>query len=965
MSKNAPVLCLVDGFGFIFRAYHAIRPLTNSKGMSTHALFGYVNMLLKTRKQIAPDFLAVALEGRGPTFRDDIYPEYKANRPEAPKDLKEQIPWVEPITTAMGISVLRTDGLEADDLIAAYVKRGREAGLDVVVVSGDKDLMQLVEDPHVRLFEPMKERWFAEADVLEKYGVQPKYIRDYLALMGDSSDNVPGVPGIGAKGAAQLIGQFGGMESILERVEEIKANRARESLKSNRDMALLSLELVTLKADAELPVPVDQLRTGEQDNKKLVELFTDLGFSQFLRQLVPAAVTSQASPATKAEPSSTQSASKPNLWGSLPLGAAAARMNAASQPAGTDEEGRVGEETGSSGSSSAASALVVGDSAGMPAPVVVRTLQQLDQLMSRMVEVGVVALDTETTSLQAVRAKLVGVSMALGPTELYYIPVGHRGEGAASQLSVELLVERLRPVLADPALKVVGQNFKYDALVLGNYGIEVPGFCFDTMLASYLLDPGRQSHGLDALAAEFLGHRMTSYSEVTRQGGLTVRFDQVPVDQAALYSGEDAWATWLLMEKFEPELRSSGLMPLLEEVEIPVSKILTGMERLGVAVDSSALERLAKELAKGMIALEADIFKTAGGVFNINSPKQLGEVLFERLNLPKGKKTKTGYSTDVSVLEELAPLHPVPAAVLRYRSLSKLKGTYADVLPDLVNPETGRIHTSYNQAVAATGRLSSSDPNLQNIPIRGEDGKRIREAFVPAKGMVFLSADYSQIELRVLAHLTGDANLIDAFRRGDDIHARTAAELFRVLPTMVTPDQRRLAKTINFGILYGMSAFRLSREQGIPYKHAEKFINDYFARYPKIRQFMDQCVSQAVENGYVETLLKRRRYIPDVRSSNAQVRSAAERVAVNTPVQGGAADIIKLAMIRLNDSLRQTGSGARLIMQVHDELVLEVPRSEVESVSALVVKAMEEVMELSVPLTVGVQWGENWAEAHG
>ncbi len=601
----------------------------------------------------------------------------------------------------------------------------------------------------------------------------------------------------------------------------------------------------------------------------------------------------------------------------------------------------------------------------MPAPVVVRTTEQLKQVVQSILRSGKVAVDTETTSIQASRAALVGISLALSAQELYYIPIGHRGPNTGPKIPLAQVIEILGPVLADPAIGKVGQHFKYDSIVLRCNGFNPVGLVFDTMLASYVLDPGRASHGLDALAAEFLGVRMVSYKEVTRQGGLNVRFDDVPVEQAARYSAEDAWATWLLMETFLPRLQQDGLLSLLTDVELPVSQILARMEEVGVAVDVGRLAQLSKEFATELLDVERQIYQAAGGTFNINSPKQLGEILFERLGLPKGKKTKTGYSTDVTVLEELAPLHPVAASVLRYRTLTKLKGTYVDPLPELIHPATGRIHTSYNQAVAATGRLSSSEPNLQNIPARGDEGRRIREAFVPAPGMVLLSADYSQIELRVLAHLAGDAHLVDAFKRGDDIHARTAAELFHVIPAMVTADQRRLAKTINFGILYGMSAFRLSREQGIPFKQADKFIKDYFAKYPGIDAFMKGCIHQAQELGYVETLLRRRRYIPDVRSSNGQVRAAAERMAVNTPVQGGAADLIKLAMIKVDLALKQSGLAARVIMQVHDELVLEVPESDVQAARELVTLAMESVMELAVPLKVGVSVGHNWAQAHG
>lgn len=961
MSSSPPVLCLVDGFGFVFRAYHAIRPLTNAKGMSTHALFGYTNMLLKSRKVLKPDYLAVALESPGPTFRQQIYPEYKANRPEVPADLKEQIPWVEPITEALGIPALRMPGLEADDVIAGYVERAVDKGFHVVVVSADKDLMQLVRDPTVRLFDPMKDKWYNEAEVLERYGVMPKNVVDLLSLMGDSSDNVPGVSGIGAKGAAALVQQFGDVESILAHAQEVKQNRTREALLSGHEDARLSKRLITLETRFDLPRPLEELVLAPRDPERLRTLFQELGFHSFLRDLLPASQPSV--PQLSSSNLAGVAAASPSRIKPLPLFA-----SAASRASSAPDDHVPGDSLSGTETYVETVPAVLGDVSyvgAMPAPAIVRTEQAIRELADRIRVAGKVALDTETTSLQATRAELVGLSLALSPDSLFYVPIAHRGPAAGAQLPLELVRAILGPVLSDPAVGKVGQHFKYDSVVLRCNGFQPAGLVFDTMLASYILDPGRTSHGLDGLAAEFLGVKTISYKEVTRQGGLAVRFDDVPVPEAARYSAEDVWATWLLMDCLEPRLVEQGLMSLLTDVELPVSEILAEMERVGVAIDPQRLGQLSKEFAGELLDVERQVYEAAGAPFNINSPKQLGEVLFERLGLPKGKKTKTGYSTDVTVLEELAPLHPVAASVLRYRTLTKLKGTYVDVLPELVNPRTGRIHTSYNQAVAATGRLSSSDPNLQNIPVRGDEGRRIREAFVPASGTVLLSADYSQIELRVLAHLAGDAHLVEAFKRGDDIHARTAAELFHVLPAMVTPDQRRLAKTINFGILYGMSAFRLAREQGLPYKQAEKFIKDYFARYPGIDAFMKGCIHQANELGYVETLLRRRRYIPDARSSNAQVRSAAERIAVNTPVQGGAADIIKLAMIRLDSKLRQSGTGARVIMQVHDELVLEVPLDQIEPVRELVIDAMESVMDLAVPLKVGACVGHNWAQAHG
>jgi DNA polymerase-1 len=599
----------------------------------------------------------------------------------------------------------------------------------------------------------------------------------------------------------------------------------------------------------------------------------------------------------------------------------------------------------------------------MPDPVVVQRIEQLEGLVRKIVAAGGVSVDTETTSTDPVAARLVGISLCVDPQTVAYLPVAHRGEGQV-QLPLAEVKRVLGPVLADPQLKKTGQHFKYDQVVLQSHGFAVDGLAFDSMLASYVLNPSRLSHGLDALAAEFLGVRTISYKEVTSRGGEQVLFDLVPVRDAARYSGEDAWVALLLREKLVPMVEQAGLASLLYDVEVPLSSVLAGMELCGVKVDVERLHALSREFEARLLTIEREVHQLAGAPFNIGSPKQLGEVLFEKLQLPTRKKTKTGYSTDVQVLEELASLHPLPARVLEYRSLSKLKSTYADVLPTLVNPKTGRVHTSFNQAATATGRLSSSDPNLQNIPVRQDEGRKIREAFIHEPGRVLLSADYSQIELRVLAHLCGDKTLMAAFRSGEDIHTRTAAEIFHVLPGLVTRQQRGMAKTVNFGILYGMSAFRLSREYGISNKEAKAFIDAYFARYPKVKEFADRTVRQAAETGMVETLLKRRRYVPEVRAQAAQVRAAGERIAVNTPVQGSAADIVKLAMLALERRLRDARLPAAMVLQVHDELVLEVAAGREKEVAEVVRDAMEKVLTLDVPLKVDVGTGDNWAQIH-
>jgi len=880
--------------------------------MATNALFGYVNMLLKVVKDLDPSHLAVVMDSIAPTFRKELYPPYKANRPPTPEDLKEQFPYVEPLTEALGIPTVRAETFEADDVIATLAVRGRNAGMDVTIVSSDKDLMQLVGDGVV-MFDTMKDRKFDSDAVVEKFGVPPQQMVDLQAIMGDSSDNVPGVKGLGPKGAAKLLLAFGSLDEVFARVDEVTPPRAQNLLKEHREAALVSRELVTLRTDAPVAAGLDSLVHGEKKVEKLRELFTFLGFKGFLKQLLPGSQEAPAEPASDVDAGAGAVAAAPR----------------------------------------------------MPEVKVVLTEQDLDAMISHIARVGSVSLDTETTSVQPMAARLVGISACPEPSGVYYLPLTHKGEGADRQLPTELVREKLSKVLEDSSVGKVGQNFKYDMVVLQNHGFSVAGLSFDTMLASYLLDPGRQSHSLDNLAAEFLGLKLISYKEVTTRGGMQLRFDRVPLAEAARYAGEDAWATLELARRLEPGIVEAGLESLLVDVELPVSEALADMERTGIAIDSELLQKLSGEFGSRLAAVERDIYEIAGVPFNINSPKQLGEVLFERHNLPRKRKTKTGYSTDVRVLEELSAVHPLPRKILDYRSMAKLKSTYIDVLPTLVNSKTGRIHTSFNQAVTATGRLSSSDPNLQNIPIRGEEGKRIREAFVPGEGKKFLAADYSQVELRILAHLAEDPVLIRAFNKGEDIHSRTAAEIFRVLPGMVSPDMRRVAKTINFGIVYGMSAYRLSREQKIPLNQAKTFIETYFQRYRGIKEFLEKAVAFGEEHGYVETLLKRRRYLPDLKARNKQVRAMAERMAINTPVQGGAADLVKLAMVKLHRRLANDGLPAKLVLQVHDELVVEAAPEAAEHVAEVVTEVMENVWQLSVPLKVDVGVGDNWAEVHG
>lgn len=900
LANQEQLFCLIDASGYVFRAYHAIRGMSNSEGLATNAIFGYVNMLRKTIKDLNPTHVAVVMDPVGKSFRHSLYPEYKANRPPAPEDLKEQFPFIQPLTEAMGFRTVVEDGFEADDLIATLARASAEDGLNVVVVSADKDLTQLVQGT-VRMFDSMKAKWWTKEAVVERFGVPPGQIRDLLAIMGDSSDNVPGVRGIGPKGAAKLLQQFGSLDELLERTDEVAANKQRENLVEHREMALLSQRLVSLRFDAPFDREWDSYQPREHDVDTLRELFTRFGFRRLAAEILP----------------------------------------------------------------DASSGGVEVDVPAMPEPVVLDTLEALQKVVEQAARQGRLALDTETTSTRPMAASLVGISMALDPQHVYYIPIAHRELLGGRQLKLDQVRETLGPLVADASVAKVGQNFKYDTVVLRNHGFAVDGLDFDTMIASYLIDPGRRSHSLDALSADLLGVKMTSYKEVTGTGKQQVTFDYVPIKQAARYAGEDAWGTLLLADRLGPQLEEAGLVALYRDVELPLSDMLADMEMAGVAINNDELKALSGDFAHRMAALEREIHGLAGIPFNLASPRQLGEILFERLKLPTKRKTKTGYSTDVRVLEELAALHPLPRKILEHRSLAKLKSTYSDVLPTLVNPTTGRIHSSFNQAVTATGRLSSSDPNLQNIPIRGEEGKRIRAAFVPAPGKKFLSADYSQVELRVMAHLAQDETLLRAFRRGEDIHSRTAAAIFGVMPGLLTPDMRRVAKTINFGIIYGMSAFRLAREQKLSRKQAEEFISRYFERYSGVKSFLESAVADARERGYAETLLKRRRYLPDLRASNHQVRSMAERMAINTPVQGGAADIVKVAMLKLQRQLQASGLPARVVLQVHDELVVEADADVAQEVADIMREAMEKAYELDVPLKVDLGIGDNWAQIHG
>lgn len=888
--SGKPVLYLIDGSSYIYRAYFAIRRLSSPTGFPTNALYGFTQMLLKVLKERAPDHVAVVFDKGRQTFRTELYPEYKANRAAMPDDLVPQIAPIKEMVRAFNIPVLEKEGFEADDIIGTMARQCEERGMEVVVVTGDKDLMQIVT-PCVTLLDTMKDKASGPAQVEERFGVEPERVVDVLGLAGDTSDNIPGVPGIGEKTAMKLIREFGSLDALLERASEVKG-KTGERLVEFAEQARLSRRLATIDRNTPIDYRYEELALTAPDNRRLAELFREYGFTTLMKEL-----TSEASLTTE----------------------------------------------------NYRTVLTEAGFAGL-----------LDDLRGA----GAFAVDLETTSLNPLEAEIVGLSFSFREHEACYVPVGHDYPGAPAQLSRQEVLQALTPLLTDPECRKIGQNIKYDYQVLRRSGIRMQGVWCDTMLASYLLNPVRSSHGLDSLSVEFLDHRMISYEEVAGKGKEQVCFSRVPVERASVYSCEDADATFLLHGLFLPRLAESGMERLLFDLEMPLMTILAEMELEGVMIDLELLRELSEGFAGQLSSLEKDIFALAQGEFNINSPKQLGEVLFERLGLPTGKKTKTGWSTDMDVLARLAQEHEIAALILQYRSISKLKSTYTDALPKLVDPATGRVHTSYNQAVTNTGRLSSSEPNLQNIPIRTEEGRKIRHAFTAPEGSLLLSADYSQIELRVLAHLSEDRVFCDAFAKDEDIHTRTASEVFDIMPGLVTPEMRRQAKTINFGVIYGQGAFSLARELGVSTRIAKEFIDSYFTRHSGAREFLDRCIRDAEQDGFVTTLLGRRLPIPDIKSANHNVRAFGQRNAVNYPIQGSAADIIKMAMVRVSERMKTEGLKSRLIMQVHDELVFEVPEEERIAMEALVSHEMEHALQLRVPLKVEVSYGRNWSEAH-
>jgi DNA polymerase-1 len=880
MSKTR--LFLIDGNSFCYRAFYAIRPLTNSKGQSTNAVYGFVTMLNKLIADEKPDMLAVAFDMKAPTFRHKKYDEYKIHRKPMPDELASQMSYIRQLVRAYNVPVYEMEGYEADDLLATVAVKAEDKGIDTFIVTGDKDALQLV-DSHIKVYSTHKEGLIYDAaKVKEAYGVGPDRMVDIMALMGDATDNIPGVHGIGEKTAVELISEFGSLDNLLKNADKIKGEAKKKAIKENEKMAVLSRELAVL--DTKVPVKVDfkELELKEPDQPALLELFKELEFKSFLKNMSP----------------------KGKLDSRYEL----------------VDDGK-----------------------------------KLKKIIDGLKDSKEFVFDCETTSEDPMLAKLVGISFSWKVGEVHYVPFNKYND-------VDEVLRELKPVFESPRIKKVGQNIKYEYIVLSNYGTSLKGISFDTMVASYLINPSKLNHNLEDISFDYLNHKMTTpIEELIGKGKNAITMDKVDVEKVCKYCCEDSDVTMRLKYVLEKELASRDLEELFHKVEIPLIEVLATMEINGVSIDRDYLSELSLDMEKKLDKLTGRIYKIAGEEFNINSPKQLSKILFEKLKLPVVKKTKTGVSTDEEVLTKLAAEHELPALLLEYREIAKLKSTYADALPNLINPNTGKVHTSFNQTVTATGRLSSSEPNLQNIPIKTGEGRKIRKAFVAGSGdSVLISADYSQIELRVLAHLSGDKALAEAFKEGRDIHSYTASLVFGVEEKEVAPEMRGMAKTVNFGIIYGMSPYGLSQSLKIDVDKAKDFIDAYFERYPDVRQYLEGLVAEARENGYVTTILGRRRHIPEINSQDMRLRSFAERTAINTPIQGSAADIIKVAMISIGEKI--AGMGSRMIMQVHDELVFDVPKSEADKMCRIIKSGMENVIKLRVPVEAHIEMGPNWLD---
>jgi DNA polymerase-1 len=943
LDMTDKTLLLVDGSSFLYRAFHALPDLRNREGEPTGAIYGIVAMLRRLRSDIklggGASHGAVVFDAPGPTFRDEWYPEYKANRKAMPEDLARQIPLIHEIVRAMGWPLVMIEGIEADDVIGTLAGQAHRRQMDTVVSTGDKDLAQLVGD-HVILINTMTSRGgpperLDREGVIAKFGVPPERIVDYLSLVGDTVDNVPGVDKVGPKTAVKWLEQYGSLDGVIEAAGSI-GGAVGENLRRALDWLPLARRLVTVKTDCDLAPhlgSLDELDLLPEDRERLRALFERCGFRSWLAELG-------------------------GKGADAPRGAAALAQGAA---------GAVGGDTAAAPGDGAvpAQAGAAPPTAVSPEYETVLTDAQLERWLGLLADAELVAVDTETTSLDPMAAELVGISLSLEPGSACYIPLAHRYAGAPEQLPRDRVLERMRAWLEDPARHKVGQNLKYDAHVFENHGVRLAGIEHDTLLESYVLEAHR-SHDMDSLARRHLDRTTITYDEVTGKGASRIPFDQVGIEQASRYAAEDADVTMHLHRVLYPRVAAEPRLDYVyTTIEIPASRVLQRMERHGVLVDGELLARQSEELGHRLLEIEGRAYEVAGQPFNLNSPKQLGEILFQRLGLPVVKKTASGApSTDEEVLAKLAEDYPLPRVVLDYRALAKLKSTYTDKLPKMVNPRTGRVHTSYSQAVAVTGRLASSEPNLQNIPVRTPEGRRIREAFIAPEGSSIVSADYSQIELRIMAHLSGDESLLRAFAEGLDVHRATAGEIFGVSPADVTSEQRRYAKVINFGLIYGMSAFGLAGNLGIEREAAKNYIDRYFARYPGVKRYMDETRELARAQGWVETVFGRRLWLAEIASPSGPRRQAAERAAINAPMQGTAADLIKLAMIRVQEWLERGRMQSRLVMQVHDELVLEVPDAELDRVKAELPELMTGVASLRVPLEVEVGAGPNWERAH-
>jgi DNA polymerase-1 len=899
--SNPKLLILVDGSSFLHRAFHAIPPLTTPDGMPSNAIYGVINMLRKLANDHPTDYFAVIFDAPGKTFRHDIYEEYKSHRPPMPDDLKVQIEPLHKLIKAMGLPLIMVSDVEADDVMGTLAKYATEQGFDVILSTGDKDMAQLVND-HVILENTMSDTQMDRQGVIEKFGVAPEHIVDYLALMGDTVDNIPGVPNVGPKTAAKWIKQYGSLKNLIAHADEIKG-KVGENLRAALDQLLISKQLTTIKNDLSLPFKIADLKKKAVVEPELRQQLTKLGFTTWLKAMDNSVNSSNSGQTIKKSDSEYET---------------------------------------------------------------VLTEQAFDNWLSKLQQADLFAFDTETTSLNYSKAEIVGVSFAVEINKAAYVPFSHQYPGAPEQLDREFVLEKLRPLLESPDKPKLGQNLKYDAHVLINHDISLQGICHDTMLESYVYNSTATKHNMDDLAKTYLGVETIHYEHVAGKGAKQTPFNEVSLEEAGPYAAEDADITLKLHHVLWPKLQQHPkLEALYHELEIPLIKVLVQMEENGVLLDTAMLAKQSQELAEKMTILEQQAHEIAGHAFNMNSPKQIQSVLYDDLKLPILKKTPKGQpSTSESVLQELAQEYPLPKIILDYRSLSKLKSTYTDKLPQQFNQRTGRVHTSYHQAVTATGRLSSSDPNLQNIPVRTEEGRKIRQAFIASPGNRIVAADYSQIELRIMAHLSGDEGLLSAFSEGRDIHQATAAEVFDVSLDQVTPDLRRSAKAINFGLIYGMSAFGLAQQLGLSRSQAQSYIDLYFQRYPGVKNYMDSIREQAKQQGYVETLRGRRLYLPEINSRNAARRQYAERTAINAPMQGTAADIIKQAMIDCHDWINSDLSDIKMVMQVHDELVFEISESLLEKCKETIKTIMCSAEQLAVPLIVDIGVGGNWDEAH-